>query len=154
MRSAAYVAVLLTALLWWTQWPSLQAGIIILLLGQLSIVAFYLLRNSRISRDLTRFEDYPADGLSLLSWFEEERTFSNRLVPVENVVRTIGFAVLAYGFWVATRSTSISLLLGVVYPVSTYFGMSRKKQQRTMTLITAQREEVAALMETRRLPRQ
>ena len=91
------------------------------------------------------------DGLSLLSWFEEENTFSRRLALVENVVRTIGFAVLAYGFWVATRSTSVSLLLGVVYPASTYFGMSRKKQQRTMTQIKAQREEVAALLEKQRL---
>ncbi len=151
MRSAAYVAVLLTLLLWWTQWPSLLAGIIILLFAQLSIVIFYLMRNSRISRELTRFEDYPADGLSLLSWFEDERIFSSRLVLLENVLRTVGFLVLAYGFWIATRSTFIFLLLGVVYPVSTYFGMSRKKQQRTIAQITAQKEEVAALIEKGRL---
>lgn len=149
MRSSAYVVILLTALLWWTQWPSLQLGIIVLLLGQLATTGLYILRNSRIGAELAALRTSPIDSAAAKHWFRGERAFLRRLALVESSVRTAGFALLAYGFWVATRSTAVSVLLGVIYPLAAYFGINRQNQRRAITRLGMQEQELEALLYVR-----
>lgn len=145
MRSALFIAILLTVLLWWTQWPSLQPGIIILAVGHLVVIGLYLRRNSAVARELDQFTSIP-EPAQFATWFRKEQSFLHSVMIVENGVRALGFAALAYGFWIATRNLSLSLLLGLIYPVIVYFGIARRSQQRVSAQLRIQEHEVEALL--------
>jgi hypothetical protein len=66
----------------------------------------------------------------------------------ENGVRTIGLVVLAYEFWVPTRNLWVALALGVVYPVTAYFGMVRGNIARTIQQLRTQKSELLKLFDS------
>ncbi len=135
MRSLAIVALLLAALLWLTKWPSLRLGLIVLLAGQAAVILLLLNRARRLGRDQNE---------ASISWFDEEAAFVTRLALFENLTRTIGFLVLGYGIWVATRSWAIALGLGVGYPALAFFGMERRNQQRARKMLVTEKEAMLA----------
>ncbi len=131
VRADGIIALLLGALLWFTQWPSLRIGLTILLIGYLCAVLLLLNRNRQLTRDI----ENPTH-----SWFDAEARFSSRLNILEGLTRTIGFVVLGYGFWRATGSIALALALGIGYPVAAYFGMERRKYLRTRQLLKSERD--------------
>lgn len=133
MRSLAIVALLLAALLWLTKWPSLRLGLILLLAGQAAVILLLLNRVRRLGRE---------QGEASISWFDEESAFVTRLALFETFTRTIGFLVLGYGVWVATRSWAIALALGVGYPAVAFFGMERRNQQRARKMLVTEKEAI------------
>jgi len=145
LRFAALVAVLVALLLWRTQWVTLRPGLIVLLIGQLGAALLLLYRNASLSRDLRRLQNTSsAAERSSLTWFDGEEAFVKRLALFENGLRLVGFALLAYGFWLPTRSIFIALAIGVAYPVTAYFGIGRRTTVRTLRDLEAQRNELQA----------
>ncbi len=124
MQSSGLIAVLLAVLLWETKWPSLRPGLIVLLVSYAgsALLAFYRKQ----------------DASSGPSWFDREQRWLTRLMLFETISRTAGFLALGYGFWVPTRSVTVAVLLGVVYPAATYFGLERRKYQRRMRALRAE----------------
>ena len=150
MRSAIFIALLLMILLWWTQWPSLKPGIRTLVVGYLLVSGLRFRRYSTVGKELDEFSNGDRSSSDAVSWFDEEQSYSNLIMLVENGVRTVGFALLAYGFWIASGNTILSILLGVIYPVIAYFGIARANMQRTRRQLRTQRNEVETLLGTLR----
>ncbi len=121
MRVAFFVAALLALLLWQTVWLRLRPPLAILLLGQFGTGMALLMRN----RSLIRSAD---------PTFAEELTFTVRLASFEYGCQMIGFAWLGYEFWAATNSLLVAILIGVVYPVSAYWGLARPRLARVRKL--------------------
>lgn len=144
LRFAALVTVLVALLLWRTQWVTLRPGLVVLLIGQLGAAVLLLYRNASLSRDLHRLQNTSAAEPSSLTWFDGEEAFVKRLALFENGLRLIGFALLAYGFWLPTRSIFIALAIGVAYPVTAYFGIGRRTTVRTLRDLEAQRNKLQA----------
>ena len=141
-RAAGLLGVLLALLLWETRWPSLRLGLIVLLMGQLAAMAMLMRRNARNANDLKRLRTGGMVESELLSWFDEEERVAGQLTVVETSTRLVGFLMLAYGFWQATGSVAIALLLGVFYPVIAYFGIVRKNHVRMIKKLQAQKSQV------------
>ncbi len=135
MRFALLLAVLIALLLWQTQWLSLRPALYLLLIGQLGTAAILFYRTIVLARESE------LDHAAMLGWFDTEEAFVKYLALFENGVRTVGLLILAYGFWVPTRNTWIALVLGIVYPLTAYFGMVRGNILRTIrNLRTGKRE--------------
>ncbi len=146
MRFSLIIAVLLAVLLWETVWPSLRPGLIILLAGYVGTAILFLYRNATLARAATALRtEEPARG-AVLAWFDKEDSFAKWAALLETGLRTIGFLVLGYGFWLATRSDAISLLLGVGYPAITYFGMDRRNRLRARQRLQTEKEAMATLL--------
>jgi len=139
LRFAALVAVLIAALLWRTQWLTLRPGLALLLMGQLCATAMLLYRTTVLSKALA--ETRSRSRSDALAWFASEQTFVQRLALFENALRFIGFFLLAYGFWQATRSLWLAFAIGVIYPVAAYFGIGRTNTQRTLRELQVQKKE-------------
>ncbi len=124
-KSSGLIAVLLAVLLWQTKWPSLRPGLLILLVSYAgsAVLALYRLR----------------DTSSGQMWLDREQRWLTGLMLFEALSRTAGFLVLGYGFWVPTRSVTVGLLLGVVYPAATYFGLEQRNYQRRMRNLRKER---------------
>jgi hypothetical protein len=139
MRFALVVAVLIALLLWQTQWIALRPALILLLLGQVGTAAILLNRRTPFSKspDL--------DEAGMLAWFDTEAVFVKYLAVFENGVRAIGLLVLAYEFWMTTRNLWVALALGVVYPMTAYFGMVRGSISRTIRQLRIQKNEIETL---------
>ena len=118
-------------LLWQTQWLILRPGLAILLAGQLGTALMLLLHNFRLAKG----EGPPSQ------WFDAELAFVKRLALFENALRLAGFVVLAYEFWLATGNLIVSLLIGLVYPLTAYFGMARNSYVRSVRQLQADKEE-------------
>ncbi len=146
VRSAAVVAFLMAALLWLTKWPSLRPGLWILLCGQIVLILILLHRSVLLARKIESWHASSPERDAFAEWFEGETRFTTRLGIIEDLIRTIGFLTLGYGFWTATGSLLIALALGVAYPAFAYFGMERKKHQRAQRTLQAERDAVAALV--------
>jgi hypothetical protein len=82
----------------------------------------------------------------ILGWFDRQESFAIWSTRVEAGLRTAGFLVLGYGFWLATRSGLISLLLGIGYPALTYFGMERRNNQRAMQTLRTERDAISKML--------
>lgn len=132
------IAAVIAALLWQTRWPSLRLGLVILLAGQLGTAVALVFRNRHIAG---QWQHDP------LGWFDGEAEFLDRLALFESVARMAGFLVLGYGLWVVTRSLLIAVLLGAVYPLSIYFGMTRKNLQRAKAALRTQRENLESTLD-------
>ncbi len=130
-RANGIVVLLLGALVWYTKWPSLRAGLTILLIGYFGVLVFQIRRSGALARNINE---------PTTDWFDGEERFVGRLNLLEAIIRTIGFLVLGYGFWTATGSIGIALALGIGYPVVAYFGMERRKYLRTRQLLKTERE--------------
>ena len=108
---------LLAVLLYKTQWPSLRAGVGVLLIGQVIDVIALTLRTVRPSRSVEMREH----------WFQEEENFTWRLGRMDAIVQFIGFAALGYACWQYTGSRILGIAIGVLYPLTFYFGLHRKR---------------------------
>ena len=149
LRSAGVVALLLAALLWFTKWPSLRAGLIVLLAGQIGLMIFLLRRSFVLVREMKQVRASLVEKNTFTSWFDAEARFATRLGVSEDLVRTAGFLILGYGFWTATGSALIALALGVAYPAFAYFAMERRKHNRAKRILQAEKDAVAALLDAR-----
>jgi hypothetical protein len=139
MRFALVVAVLIALLFWQTQWITLRPALFLLLIGQVGTAAILFNRKTALSKRLD------LDEAGMLAWFDTEQTFVKYLAAFENGVRTIGLMVLAYGFWLTTRNLWVALALGVVYPVTAYFGMVRGNISRAIRQLRVQKTEMQEL---------
>lgn len=140
LRFATLIAILVGLLLWRTQWPALRPGLIVLLVGQIGVALMLLLRNVLLARRQRSMRN-PADQVGFLRWIDSEAAFIRLLASVENWSRLVGFAFLAYGFWLSTRSVLIPAIIGVIYPVTVYFGIARKNMARTLKELEARRDQ-------------
>jgi hypothetical protein len=140
LRFAALVAVLIAALLWRTQWLSLRSGLIVLLLGQIGAAMMLFRRGATLKKNLEAARN--DTEFNALAWFAAEGAFVRSLDTFENSLRVIGFALLAYGFWNATRSLWLALVIGVIYPVTAYFGIGRANTRRTLRELEAQKNKL------------
>jgi len=146
MRFAGFMAALIAVLLWQTRWLALQPGLGILFIGQLGALFVLLYRNATLSRDFARWKTAAPPAAGLLVWFDREKAFATRLALFENGSRAIGMIVLAYGFWKTTGNVPVALVIGIVYPLSVYFGMVRKKNQSTIKDLRAWKNEIQELI--------
>jgi hypothetical protein len=142
LRFAALVAVLIATLLWRTQWITLRPGLIVLLLGQLGATAALVRRGVGLKKRYHQAESGVA--FEPPAWFALEAAFIKRLAVFENTLRLIGFVLLAYGFWIATRSLGLALAIGVVYPIMAYFGIGRANMRRALRDLEIQKRKLEA----------
>jgi len=146
IRSAFFIAILLIALLWFTQWPSLRAGLLLLLAGQFAIVVLTLWRNRQIEKEGRALSELALQTDDLPAWFDEELRSVALVASCEAGLRTLGFLVLAFGFWKATGNATLSLVLGVGYPAITFFTMDRRKQLAAQHRLRAEKASVEAML--------
>lgn len=118
LRTSLLAAVLIGILAWYTKWPSLRLGLLILFVGQLGLAVMVLMRNRALTGQTA----------------DSQEAFLRRLRLFDNCQRTFGFAVLAYGFWRATRNLWLSLALGVVYPAVCAAGIFNRRDRLRRTL--------------------
>lgn len=128
------MAIVIAVLLWQTTWLSLRPGLLILLIGQISAAAVFFAHRSAIGGT--------GSCLRMLTWFDGEERFVSFSALVESVFRVVGFVVLAYGFWTATHILWITLILGIVYPLFSYFGVARRNTRQMLNTISRQRNEL------------
>lgn len=140
MRFAEVMAIIFALLLWKTTWLALRPGLVILLGGQIAVIFVLLYRNVRLAKDAQRADN--AGKAAVLAWFDREEAFGKWPAWIENGARVIGLAVLAYGFWQMTGNLLITLAIGVVYPVSSYFGMMRKTNASTAQYLRKRKDEI------------
>jgi hypothetical protein len=119
LRTSLLAAIIIGALVWYTRWPTLKPGLLLLLVGQLGVALILLWRNRTIA-------------MSRLHTSEE--VFLRRLRIFDNCQRTLGFAVLGYGFWTATHNLWLALALGVLYPAVAALGVFTGGNRATRTL--------------------
>lgn len=118
LRTSVLAAILIGVLAWYTRWPSLRLGLLILLVGQLALALMLFVRK--------RTGDFQS--------VDSEEAFWNRLRLVDNCQRTLGFGVLAYGFWTATHNLWLALALGVLYPAVSALGVFNRRNRLRRTL--------------------
>ncbi len=146
VRFSLIVALLLAALLWRTTWPSLRPGLIILLIGYFGTAMLFLYRNAKLTAETRRMRARGAEKEEILGWFERQDKFAMWSTRLESGLRMAGFLVLGYGFWLATRSGVIALLLGIGYPALTYFGMERRNNQRARQVLKTEKEAMSRIL--------
>jgi hypothetical protein len=137
MRVALVIAALVGLLVSRT-WPPLQTGLWMLFLGYLGLAIALFLRNRQLG-------NLDANIADVAHWFDREQAFLRRSFLWETIVRSLGFLLLGYGFWQATHSVSISLLLGVGYPAFAYLSMDLRHRQRAIQNLLVEREALISL---------
>ncbi len=145
VQIAGFVAAVVTILIYETQWLNLRAGLFVLLIGYVGDVLALLLKNVQLAKALDRKTALAMNEAAYTTWFEREEVFVKRLVSFDSACQMIGFLTLGYGFWASTRSLSLSLAIGVVYPITAYFGMTRRKSLEAIKRIRATKQEVSLL---------
>ena len=145
LRFAGLMCVLILGLLYETRWWGLRPGLAILLAGQAGVVVTLFFRNKQLSKTLAARGTQAPQENSFTAWFEGEEALARRLMFFESACQMLGFAVLGYEFWVATRSLWIALGIGVVYPITIYFAMTRRKHVNMIRHLVIKKEEIAAV---------
>jgi hypothetical protein len=141
---AGCVAALVATLLYETQWLNLRAGLIVLLIGYVGDVLALLLKNVQLSKDLDRTKTAGSiNEAAYAAWFEREEVFIKDLALFDAACQIIGFLTLGYAFWASTRSLWLSLAIGFVYPVTAYFGMTRRKTLESIKRLRANKQEAS-----------
>jgi|GEM_PF-5256207 len=135
---AILVAVLIALLLYQTQWLALRPGLIVLLGGQLVDVSALLFRNVQLSRDMQGV----MNESTIAEWFKREELFIKALGFFDAACQMVGFLALGYAFWISTRSLGIALAIGIVYPLTFYFGVNRRKTSDSIRILRAQKQEL------------
>lgn len=149
-RFAAVMALFIAILSYQTQWLILRPGLTILLTGQAGVVFLLLWRNAKLSQDLNRWkaaaaeEPLPAGAAEepLSTWFEAEEKFVKRLAIFETICQMVGFVTLGYEIWVVTRSLLLALAIGVVYPATSYFGITRVRNRKAIRQLRTEKREL------------
>jgi hypothetical protein len=146
VRFSLIVALLLAALLSRTTWPSLRPGLIILLVGYFGTAMLFLCRNAKLAAEGRKMQAGAVESEEILNWFDRQQKFAAWSTRAEAALRTAGFLVLGYGFWLATRNDAIALLLGIGYPALTYFGMERRNNRRAAQTLRTEKEALTKLL--------
>ena len=123
IRSSLLVAALVGLLLWKTQWPAIQPGLIVLLIGQLGVAGFLIFRNLRHRPAVERNE-----------LLEEDRAAMRKAGWLGNGLRLLGFVLLGFGIWRSTHNLPVSIGLGVVYPAVLAWGLVRSSTRDAVRL--------------------
>ena len=123
IRSSLLIAALVGVLLWKTQWPAIQAGLVVLLIGQLGLAGFLAFRN---------FRHRPAVELDEL--LEDEGAAMRKAGWLGNGSRLLGFVLLGFGVWRSTHNLPVSIGLGVVYPAVLAWGLVRSSSRYAVRL--------------------
>jgi hypothetical protein len=144
LRLPSLTAVLIGVLLYQTQWLILRPGLTILLAGQVGVVVALLLRSTALSEDLNRLNAGVLNQEAVRAWFEKEEAFARRLALFESGCQAIGFIALGYAFWVTTQSYFLALMIGIVYPATVYFGITRRRNLRMFKQIRAEKQDYGA----------
>jgi hypothetical protein len=131
------VAALIAVVLYETQWLNIRSGLGVLLAGQICCVCALLVRNRRLAEYL--------DGSRAVGWFQGEEVFIVRLALFETACQVIGFLLIGYALWKATGSLAVALAIGIVYPASLYFGMTRRRNATAVRALRRKRDEFLAL---------
>lgn len=139
LRFALLVAALIALLLWQSQWLTLRPALYLLLIGQLGTAGILFNRRTALSKEQV------TEQTEMLAWFDSEEAFVKYSAIFENGMRTIGLLALAYSFWAQTRNLWIAVALGVVYPLTAYFGMVRGNISRTIRQLRIQKNEMRQL---------
>jgi hypothetical protein len=142
-RLSLVIAALLAALAAFTTWPSLRPGLFTLLAGYLATASWLFYRSRQLIGEARALRDEAVRTRNLLDWFDREDRFLSWSSTAEAIVRAGGFLILAYGFWMTTRSRSISLLLGLAYPAFSYFG-SLNSARRARRKLLIEKEALAS----------
>jgi uncharacterized membrane protein len=116
---AVLVMLLIAVLLSETQWLNLRTGLIVLLAGQAGVVTALLWRRWRLDIDRRK--------APCSAWFVSEERFIQRLTLFETACQVTGFLLLGRALWMATGSLLLALAIGVVYPMTLYVGLTRRK---------------------------
>jgi hypothetical protein len=145
IQSSGLIAVLLGVLLWQTRWPSLRLGLVLLLFSHVGGALLLLYRNRELARDIEALEEQLFDESKMGRWFDREQSWAKRVMLFENISRTAGFLALGYGFWVPTGSVTVAVLLGVMYPAVTYFGLERRSYERRRQALTSEKSQALGL---------
>lgn len=122
-------------------------GLLVLLLTQAAVPLALQNQNRIMSRHLARWVSTPPDDDSILQWFHAHEEFIGRLALFENAGRLAGFALLAYGFWVASGHIWLAVGLGLIYPIIIYFAISRKDTRRRREELRKRKHELKSLLE-------
>jgi len=112
--TALLVAALISYLLYQTQWPALRPGLTVLLAGQLLDALALLWRGLQPKPETAE-------------WLQAELRFTSRLARADTIFQTAGFALLGYALWTSTQNLLLALAIGVLYPLTAYFGMTRPR---------------------------
>ena len=136
IASSLIIAAVIALLLWKTQWPAIQPGLIVLLAGQVALAGFLAFRNSQLKL---------YEGADVNAWFAREEAALRQATLLETGARVVGFALLAFGFWRSTGNLLLSLALGVVYPAVVYWGLARVTNRRATARLRAQQERLELL---------
>jgi len=116
LYTALLVAALISYLLYRTQWPALRPGLMVLLAGQVVDALALLWRRSQ-----TR------PGAPSAEWLKAELRFTHQLARADTVFQAAGFLLLGYALWISSRNAWLALAIGVVYPVTSHFGIMRPR---------------------------
>jgi len=114
MRFALLVAALISLLLWNTQWSAIRPGLCVLLAGQMALAAFLFFRNRQLG---------PSGNAA--EWLESDASARRRATWLEQGSRVLGFMLLALGFWRSTGNVLVSVALGLVYPLVSFWAFKR-----------------------------
>jgi hypothetical protein len=114
IRSSLLIAALVGVLVWKTQWPAIQPGLIVLLIGQLGLAGFLVFVNLRRKLPMKLNELLAVEGSAM-----------RKAAWLGNGSRLLGFALLGFGVWRSTHNLPISIGLGVVYPAVIAWGLVR-----------------------------
>ena len=142
LRLPSLMVVLIAILLYQTQWPVLRPGLAILLAGQAGVMVALFLRSVTLAEDLNRRNSGVLDGAAVVAWFAGEEAFVKRLAFFESGCQTLGFAALGYAFWTATQSLWLALAIGLVYPITTYLGITHRRNLKTLRQLEAEKQEI------------
>ena len=143
LRLALLLAALIAVLLYQTQWFILRPALAILLVGQTGAVLALLWKNRAITKDLDRWKTAPFEEVTVLDWFAAEERFVKRLSLFESGCQLMGFAALGFEFWMATRSLWLAVAIGFFYPVSSYFGVTRRRNRDVIKKLRSEKQQVA-----------
>ncbi len=122
----------------------MRAGLVVLLIGYVGDILALLLKNVQLAKDLDRKKALAMNEVAFRTWFEREEVFVKRLTLFDAAYQMIGFLTLGYAFWASTRSLWLSLAIGFVYPITAYFGMSRRKSLEAIKWIRTTRSDVCS----------
>jgi len=127
---ALLVGALISYLLYQTQWPALRPGLMVLLAGQAVDALALLWRGSQTASVLSA------------QWLNAELRFTNRLARIDTVFQTAGFLLLGFALWTSTRNSWLALAIGVIYPLTAYFGMTRPRNAAITRELTLKLEKL------------
>lgn len=144
LRSIAVIGALIAVLLYQTQWLGLRPGLAILLTNQAGLASILIWRWTRLNKDLDLSKmDLPNTDVGhtfAAVWLEGEERLIKNLALIENVCQMIGFATLGYEIWIATGSLWLAVAIGLIYPLTAYFGLVRGQHRRAIRRLRTERE--------------